>query len=106
MNSRALAAATGVILLASAAITAFNGMWAVEGMDGFADEWQHRLQSAPAAPSRDELFESLNGFVGHRLSRMIVWSLAVQGIAGLGLLVGSLRARPAAVPSPAAEDQE
>ena len=90
----------GVVLLASAAVTAFNGMWALSGMDAFAGAWNRRLQPSAAAtpaaaPTQDELFTSLNVLVGHHLSRMIVWSLAVPGLTGATLLVGSFVARPA-----------
>ncbi len=95
MNPRALIAASGVVLLASAANTALNGMWAVSGMDAFADEWQRRLESAPSPPSRDEIFGSLNAFVGGRLARVLIWSLAVQGLAGAALLLAAVRMKPA-----------
>jgi hypothetical protein len=106
MNSRALAASAGIVLVVSAVITVLNGMWALGGMDAFANEWSRRLQASAdaartpdrpgaSAPTEAEIFGSLNGFVGHRLSRMLVWSLAAQGTVGIGLIVGAARPRPA-----------
>lgn len=93
-------------MIASAAIVALNGMWAVEGMDAFSRDWSVRLReshqvlaapsgnTAPAAsPTESEIFDSLNGHIGHRLSRLIVWSLGVQGLAGITLLFTSYRMR-------------
>ncbi len=94
MNPRALIAASGVVLLASVANTALNGMWAVSAMDAFADTWERKLQASPPPPSRDEIFDSLNGLVGRRLSRVLIWSLAVQGLAGVALLVAAVRMKP------------
>lgn len=98
MNIRAVLAAAGVLLISSAAIVAFNGMRAVSVMDAFASEWAGRLRvssqgAAAAPPTEPEIFESLNGHIGHRLSRLIVWSLAVQGLAGIVLLVTSYKMR-------------
>jgi len=102
-------AATGIILLVAAANTALNGMWSLTAMDEFSSEWNRRLQSAADAapkspdaaplpvPTQSEIFESLNGHVGHHLSRIILSSLGVQGIGGIALIIGAFvsRSKPA-----------
>jgi hypothetical protein len=116
MNTRAFLTATGAVLLVSAANTAFHGKWAVSGMDEFAGSLHRRLQTdedaaakaqgrdTRAAPSESELFNSLNNSVGHHLGRVILSSLAVQAVAGVGLVVAGFMMRPTA--GRRAEDDE